>query len=554
MARSLALLLLVLVALQLASAQSPPASAKKASIAGMVVKEPGSEPLKKVVVQIVAENQRLGGNYTAATDSNGHFQVDNVEPGRYRIFFEKSGFIGVNDRGAKADTNVFSVQAGQTVDNLLFRMLPTAVISGRITDEDGEPMSEVRIIAQMKKAGKVRNDNGGSTATNDLGEYRLAGLFPGQYSIAAIPPPDFRDYQKPDKDKAADAPPETRYVTTYYPGTFDAAQASTVALTAGDDVPVNFTLVPARTYRVRGIVTGMTGTEKPSVELRSKSGDSYHTNAVEIGPNGQFEVRGVAPGSYSLVATVGSESHTLSAQQDINVVAGDVDGLKITPLPSFTLSGHLHVEGASSANLTHYAVNLRLIQSSDDSTIYISPEFFGVNAAVDKQGNFQWQGVAPGNYTVQVIGGEPPGFFLKSATVGGRDIETGFAASGPTTLDITVSYKGGSIEGTVEEKEKDVGNTHPVSGASVVAIPEEKYRKLSDHFGTGETDQNGHFLIRGLAPGNYTLYAWQDIDESEYRDPEFLKTQDGNGMAVKVEETSRQQVQLKLSPVAAEWR
>jgi hypothetical protein len=265
MARSVALFLVVLVALQLASAQSSPASTKKASIAGMVVKEPGSEPLKKVVVQIVAENQRVGGNYTAATDSNGHFQVDNVEPGRYRIFFEKSGFIGVNDRGAKADTNVFSVQAGQIVDNLLFRMLPTAVISGRITDEDGDPMSEVRIIAQMKKAGKVRNDNGGSTATNDLGEYRLAGLFPGQYSIAAIPPPDFRDYQKPDKDKAADAPPETRYVNTYYPGTFDAAQASTVALTAGDDVPVNFTLVPARTYRVRGIVAGVTGTEKPSV-------------------------------------------------------------------------------------------------------------------------------------------------------------------------------------------------------------------------------------------------------------------------------------------------
>jgi len=117
-----------------------------------------------------------------------------------------------------------------------------------------------------------------------------------------------------------------------------------------------------------------------------------------------------------------------------------------------------------------------------------------------------------------------------------------------------VSTKGGTLEGVVVEKEKDVDNVQPVANAAVVAVPEEKYRKLPDHFGVGSTDQHGRFTIRGVAPGSYTLYAWQDLDEGVYRDLDFLKSQEANGTAVKVEEGSHQQVELKVSPAGEEWR
>ncbi len=561
MTRSLATAFLLLSAL-LASAQDSAPAANVSAIAGTVVKEPGSQPLKKVLVQVVAEDQKQGGNYTATTGADGHFGVENVVPGRYRLFLEKTGFVEVNGRGSKADVNVFTVQAGGAVEDLLFRMLPMAIISGHVTDEDGDPMSGVRIIVQKKKPGKATRETVGSDGTNDLGEYRLSGLFPGQYWIVAMPPPDMRDYEKqPEKSQQGDNPsnaqPDTRYVTTYYPGTYDATQASAVTLKAGDEMPVNLMLSPARTYRVRGTVTGVMAGQKAAVELVSKAGDSIRAN--EVGPDGQFEVRGVAPGSYVVRASTPTESQLFTAHQDISVVAADVEGVKLTPLPSFRLSGHLQIEGRAPGALTQYSVNLRQAEVPEDQGFFMSQDFFGTNAPVDRFGNFEWKSVNPGNYIVQVYGGDGQGFFLKSVTLGGRDIATGFTASGPATLDVIISTKGGTVEGVVVEKEKDVdtdhvNNDHPVANATVVAVPEEKYRKLPDHFGIGSTDQHGRFTIRGVAPGSYTLYAWQDLEDGVWHDPDFLKSQEANGTAVKVEEGSHQAIELKLSPAGEEWR
>jgi protocatechuate 3,4-dioxygenase beta subunit len=558
MKRSLVLAFFILSALLLASAQEAAPAANASSIAGTVVKEPGSQPLKKVLVQVVAEDQKQGGNYTASTETDGHFRIENVLPGRYRLYLEKTGLVEVNGRGLKSDTNVFTVQAGQSVEELLFHMLPTAVISGRITDEDGDPMSGVTVFAQKKRPGKATREATGNGTTNDVGEYRLSGLFPGQYWIVATPPPDMRDYEQPhEKSPPGDTPPDNRYVTTYYPGTYDAMQASAVTLKAGDEMPVNFTLVPARTYRVRGIVAGVTAAQKPVVELVSKAGDSVR--ASEVGTDGQFEVRGVAPGSYVVKASTPTESQSFTARQDVSVVAADVDGVELTPLPSFRLSGHLSVEGKTPAEFTQYSANLRQAELPEDPGFFMTQDFFGTNAPVDRLGNFEWKNVKPGNYIVQVYVGDGQGFFLKSAKLGERNIETGFAARGPAALDLVVSTKGGTVEGAVVEKEKDVdtdhvNNDHPVANATVVAVPEEKYRKLPDHFGIGSTDQHGRFTIRGVAPGSYTLYAWQDLEEGVYRDPDFLKSQEANGKAVKVEEGSRQRVDLKVSPTGEEWR
>jgi Carboxypeptidase regulatory-like domain len=546
-------------------AQSSLPAIKPSSITGTVIKEPGSEPLKKVLIQIIAENQKEGGNYTASTDTDGRFHVENMQPGRYRLFLERTGFVGVNERGVQADTNIFTVQAGQSVDDLLFHMLATAVISGRITDEDGDPLSGVSVMAQKKRPGRGGRENAASGTTNDLGEYRLFGLFPGQYWIVAIPQPDFRDYEQPrKKDQVVDASgsdvsantddtqADTRYLTTYYPGTFDSMQATAVVVKAADELPVNFTLTPARTYRIRGLVTGLAPGQKPSVELFSKAGDAYRANATEIGADGQFEVRGVGPGSYTLRASAGTESQPSTAHQDISVVAGDVEGVKLVPQHSFTIAGNLSIVG--SGDVTHYSPILREAEMSEDAGLYLSRDLSGMNAIVDRSGNFAWKNVDPGTYIVQMFGGESKPFFLKSVTLGGQDVLTGFTATGPVQVYLQLSTRGGVIEGSVVEKEKDVDDEHPVANAEVVAVPEEKYRNLPDRFLFGETDQHGHFTIRGIPPGGYKLYSWQDVEDTVWHDPNFLKAQEANGVSVKVEEGSDQKVDLKPSPVGEDWR
>jgi hypothetical protein len=549
MTRSFVLACFVLSAVLLANTQESPAPTA-ASISGMVTKEPGSQPIKKATIEVVAEDQGKGSNYTATTDSDGHFSIEKVEPGRYRLFVEKTGFVEINARGRKSESRFLSVREGEQLKDLLIRMLPTAVITGRIVDEDGEPMSGVLVMAQKKKAGKASNlETAGAERTNDLGEYRFHSLFPGQYLVVAMPPPDFRDYERHHDQSLEEASkPATRYLTTYYPGTFDSAKASPITLRSGDEMPLNLTLFPARTYRVRGIVTGIPAGQKAEVELTGKAGQSLLL-ASEVGPDGQFEVRGVGPGSYVAKATVGMDAQTLTARQEVVVVAGDVDGIKLVPVRSFTVSGHLHVEGRPGGEITQYTANLHSIDALEDSGLFVSPDSFGANVTVDRLGNFQWTNVNPGTYFVQLYGGEDRDSFLKSVTLGGRSMDTGFTVSGPAALlDLLVSPKGGTVEGVVLDHDQ------PVANATIVAVPEDKYRKIPSRFGAATSDQNGHFTIRGMAPGSYTAFAWQDIGNDLYYDADFLKSQESNATPLKMEEGSHEKIELKLSPIAEEWQ
>ena len=547
MKRRLVLVFCVLSLLTRIHAQDGVSPPNTATLAGTVVKEPGSQPLKKVLLHFIAEDQKQGGNYTADTDSEGHFRIEKIQPGRYRLLLEKTGFHQVNLRGHQSEGAILSVQPGQDVNDLLFQMLPAAVITGKVVDEDGEPLPGYGVSLLRKRPGKSREPEVvGNERTNDLGEYRFGGLFPGQYLLAVIPLPDTRNFEHLAKESnGAASTQDLNYLVTYYPGTTDSAQAAAISLRAGDEMPVNFTMVPGRTYRVRGIVTGVPANQKPIVQVISK-GVNNTMNATEVAADGQFEVRGMAPGSYTITVFSGSEGTFLTARESVTVVAADVEGLKLVPVRPFTVTGHLRLEGSMSKHVTDFTASLGPAPDADDNGMSISVE--GWNAKVDRFGNFQWTNVAPGKYVASVYFDSSDDSFLKPVTVGNSAADPGFSVTGPTTIELVIGSRAGVLEGAVLDQDK------PASNATVVAVPEEKYRKLHERYGVGSADQNGRFTIHGLAPGSYTVFAWHDTDEGLYYDPAFLKSQESNGMALKIEEGSRHKIELKLAPVSDDWQ
>jgi len=519
---------------------------KSAVLSGAVIKEPGDQPLKKVLLHLVAEDQREGGNYTTETDAEGRFRFEDVQPGRYRLLLEKTGFHSINVRGYQTDGPILTVQRGQEINDLLFQMLQAAVITGRVVDEDGVPMANYGVSLLKRKPGKAgQTELAGEERSNDLGEYRFSGLFPGRYYVAVVPPPDIRNFAHMKETPGSSRGTDMTYLPTYYPGTNDGSQASPIDLRAGDELPVNFTMIPAQSYRIRGIVTGIPANQKPIVQLVSR-GVIQTMNGADVAADGQFEIRGVSPGSYFATVFTGAEGQIMTARQMVTVVSADVEGVKLVPVRPFTVSGHVRFENFWPKDVTQDSAYLRPADSDDSAS---TPGPGGTaSAQLDQTGNFQWTDVTPGNYVAEFSGNGDRNMFLKAVILGHTSYNTGFELTGPASVELLISAHAATLEGVVSEGDK------AAAGALVVAVPDDKYRDLRARFGTGSTDQYGHFLIHGLAPGSYTVFAWQDLEDDLYYDAAFLKSQESNGTSLKVEEGSRQKVELKVSPVGADWQ
>jgi hypothetical protein len=124
--------------------------------------------------------------------------------------------------------------------------------------------------------------------------------------------------------------------------------------------------------------------------------------------------------------------------------------------------------------------------------------------------------------------------------------DSGFPVSSQTYLDVVVSANGARIVGTV------VGsNGQPVANATVVDVPTEEHGTRPDLYQRDTTDESGHFSLRGLNPGKYTVFAFDELQE-DVRQPAFLKSYETRGEIVQLEEGTRKSVVLKLIPYDGE--
>jgi hypothetical protein len=434
----------------------------------------------------------------------------------------------------------------QTLDRVLFRMTPAAVIAGRITDEDGEPLSGIAVMAMVR----AKTDFGmgwgtgsqkqlipmGRAVTNDLGEYRIFGLRPGKYFLAAD---DAGEDNMTWSDTGGNASGQQvrRYPPTFYPGTVLAPQAEQVQVKATEEIRIDFTLQPTKLFDIRGkvVTAGSVGggaswvvLNQPESILQQFLSQSY----AGVDSEGSFTITGVAPGSYELVANSSDRERQMSGRQKLEIRDHDLSDIRLVLTKGIIVSGRIVTDDGQPlpTNAAHYVT----LSSRDH-------EWSGNNGdQVKADGTFSFSGIRPGEFRVHVFR-LPDGWYIKSIRFGEQDvtdsplkIEQGASA---VNLDIRIANDAGRIEGAVQLKDK------PAPGATVLVVRETEFDAEPQPV---RADQNGMYVARNLRPGTYHLLAVQrDEDDFESDYPEAAEIEK-NGETVQLGPRGTKSLTLKL--------
>jgi len=565
---STSLPILLLAATAVAQTAANPTNSR-ASIEGIVTKDPTGEPVKKALIELIAENQASGGDYTALTVADGSFRIEGIVPGRYHLFAERTGLLEKQKHGAETTGRLLTLTAGQELKDLRVRLQAAAVLRGRVTDEDGDPMAnaQVTVLRQTFSTGRSRWEQAGSERTNDLGEYRVASLDAGNYYVSVNPPPDFRSMIDAIGKTAADSsratapekPAPPSYQPMYYPGTADRSQATPLQLHAGDDFPLSFSLTPGPSLSIRGTVVNLPPRLSATIMLQSRDFNTS-LNGAEMHKDGSFVIHDVAPGSYTILASVDNAPVPMMARQSLQVVSSSVDGLRLAPQTGGVIRGRLRAESKSSVriDLTQFFLTLRPADGDEDAlNMFLGGAGFSALTRVSPDGAFEWKNVPSGTYYVQLAGDAgvgatiaeftnvDTGWFLKSAASDGRDVtDSGINVSGAAaSLDLIASANGAVIDGVVIDHKGD-----PVANAVVVAVPEARLRARVDRYRKTISDQSGRFTLRGTPPGDYTLFAWESVEGEAYYDPEFLSRYQAQGVPLHAAEAGHKTLQIEIIP------
>jgi hypothetical protein len=449
------------------------------------------------------------------TDSQGHFALIELEPGPYRISIASNGYVRqeYGQRIFPGQGTLLNLAAGQTIRDLVVHLTETGNVSGRITDSSGQLAvgAPVQLLKVAYNAiGQKTFQDGGTTRTNDRGEYRIYWVTPGRYYVAAGTPPG-------PVTVAASSPNDSqdRYSFTFFPGVADSTRASTIDVQSGADAAADFSVPPQQLFHVRGKVVDSTGRPPSSISVsfafQSITGQSgaYSIGQSYDSTTGNFDVPNLTPGSYIVqIAAATVERAT------IEVANANVENLSFVLGTGAVLTGHIRVDGPGNS-LSPGADRVRVQLRGINVGLTVA------NNSVESDGAFRIESISPADYRA-VVTNLPVELYAKEVRLGGLDLmnQTIHVTSGTPiggTVDVLLSPNVSQMDGSVMD---DRGQ--PIPGILAVLVPD-RNRDHTELFKTATTDQTGHYSIRGIPPGDYKLFAWETLESFGYFDPELLK-------------------------------
>jgi protocatechuate 3,4-dioxygenase beta subunit len=508
------------------------------SVSGIVIKMADSAPLRKARVALVSVEDP-DRTVAAVTNADGRFALKSIEPGAYRLNVVRVGFVseGYGQRNPNTAGAVLTLRAGQDLKDLQFRLIPAGVISGKIYDDDGEPLRNVMVnaVRQVYLEGKRARASATSVSTNDLGEYRLFDLAPGRYFVSCVYPHWDRGADEVDSTDAQ----KEGYARLYYPGTPDVAKAGPITIKAGEEVSsIDMLMRKVPVHQVRGHVYNQI-THKPGVGvmvlLLPKNGDrefDFLAPTIVQKPDGSFALQDVLPGSYTLSSYWKEDDINYVNRQTVDVGNADVEGIAITVVPGTNISGRIVWEGQTALE-------------SDDLTVIprAADVPFGVRgqSKVGRDNLFTLKGLGEGTYGAAVFG-MTKDCYIKDMRYGESSVlKDGFTVTRGEagSLEIVVSSRGARVQGTVMDSDG-----LPLAGVSVVLVPELSQRENYQKYKTESTDQYGHFDLRGIAPGDYKLFSWVEVESGAWEDPEFLRQFEEKGQRITLQDGDHSNVKV----------
>lgn len=440
-----------------------------ATVDGIVTVMGTNDPVPGATVEMrKTECGRTGGEaMTTTAGPDGKFSFKQVRAGSWCIGAAKTGGAlapaEYRMRGYKGRGVAVAIADNQQIQDIRLMMPQTGSISGRVLDSDGEPMGHARVQAMeaFYQDGQKRLYTLNVVQTNDLGEFSLFWLPPGEYYVAAVPedplrqnvafsvaPPGIGGHRSDAmpplvtrKNLADGGFTEDVYRPVYYGGGPDPQRAQKIDVrpASSNVIELSFAGAQTRSFHIRGrAMNGVTGQPAEGAQIRLIPREWTATAVVpfaSVDKAGNFDIKGVAPGSYAVYAAASTRdpnapnpatlqglnpaqiqqlqsqgvnlggSIPIGVRLPIEMGNQNLENVALNLLPGGALNGEFIFEGSLSSDLTPQqksSFRVNLLREPEIPGAALGGASTGGIAANTPDTSFRLQSIFPGDFRVLV--------------------------------------------------------------------------------------------------------------------------------------------------------